>query len=149
MFRRSCLLALISIGLLAATARGDICGDQGQDNRPNHCEVLVDGAWIHQMSSCKVLEPGKCRYTHCSGSTQVYQESQCCCLESKACPGAKYVGLCVGDTATELPKAVIAAAEAAASEAAENPAGGRRIELPTQKRPSPSAQLREQTAGSF
>jgi hypothetical protein len=143
MLRRSCLLALIGIGLLAATAQGDICGDQGKDNRPNHCEILVDETWVHQMSRCKVLEPGKCQYTHCSGSTQVYNEADCCCLESQTCPGAKYVGLCVGANSMELSAEVIVTASATSNAPEENPARGKRIELPTQKKLSPAVQLRE------
>lgn len=97
---------MIVVGaFVTSAAQGDLCGDQGQDNRPNHCEVLVDEVWVHQMSRCDVLEPGKCQYTHCSGSKRIYEEEQCCCLESQTCPGAKYVGLCVGGHSSELPAA--------------------------------------------
>ena len=94
MLKRS--VVVLAFIFSASSAYGHICGDQDTDNRPNHCEVKKDEVWVHQMSSCKVVEPGKCLYTHCSGSTKLIEDPQCCCLESKDCPGATYVGVCVG-----------------------------------------------------
>jgi hypothetical protein len=96
MLRKSVFLLILALS--TAPAYGHICGNQDADNRPNHCEVKKDEIWVHQMSSCEVVEPGKCRYTHCNGSTKLIEDPQCCCLESKECPGAKYVGTCVGES---------------------------------------------------
>ena len=94
------LQVAVMISLIAPLAQGHTCGNQDHDNRPNHCQVKkeVDGeeVWVHQVSSCRVLEPGRCEYTHCAGSTLIIEEPDCCCLESKECPGATYVGICLG-----------------------------------------------------
>jgi len=120
---------LVFVGLLAASAAsGHICGNQDTDNRPNHCEVKKDEVWVHQMSSCKVLEPGRCQYTHCAGSSKVIEDPQCCCLESQQCPSATYVGVCVGSgpTLTAAPAPESASAEVAASPAP-TPSNGEQV----------------------
>jgi hypothetical protein len=114
--------AVLALGFLASAAQGHICGDQGTDNRPNHCEVKQGDIWVHQMSSCAVLEPGKCQYTHCAGSTLVIQDPQCCCLESTDCPGAFYVGTCVGSAQAVV--AIPSAMAGASSPRAEEPSCG-------------------------
>lgn len=102
---RGILQAAVVIALVSPSAHGHICGNQDHDNRPNHCEVKkeADGeeVWVHQVSSCKVVEPGKCQYNHCAGSTQIIEDADCCCLESTECPGATYVGICLGTSGKE------------------------------------------------
>lgn len=101
-YGKAALMAL-ALGILAPAAQAHTCGNQDKDNRPNHCFVKKDEVQVHQASSCKVVSPGKCVYTHCAGYTQTIEDPQCCCLESKECKGAEYVGICVGTSASKAP----------------------------------------------
>ncbi|MEM9291059.1 MAG: hypothetical protein AAGD01_05215 [Acidobacteriota bacterium] len=105
MFQRSFiasmpLVAFASVLFLALAfapaAFAHTCGNQGTDNRPNHCYIKKGETKVHRASSCQVLEPGRCQYTHCGGSTVVIEEDDCCCLDFDGCPGASYVGRCLG-----------------------------------------------------
>lgn len=77
-------------------AQDQSCGDQGVDNRPNICRVLINNTWVTRASKCTKISEGKFRYTHCSGATKAYDWPSGCCVASTSCPGATYIAECLG-----------------------------------------------------
>ena len=90
--------AIVAVGILTGAAAFAVpCGNQDYDNRPNKCDV--DGR--EQVSSCRVIAPGRCEYTHCDGvTTRVIEDPRCCCRTYDKCtPNPSYVVLCLGGSA--------------------------------------------------
>lgn len=101
-FRGNVFILTMGLAMIAGpTNAQQECGDQGKDNRANMCMVLVDKTWVRQWSKCTKLANGDFKYMHCSGSTKIVPMSQAgkgahlCCMESRHCKGAFYVGTCL------------------------------------------------------
>jgi hypothetical protein len=92
-------LQLVIFGLVmhasASAQTPQFCRDQGNDNRPNWCQVLKDNTWVQTKSTCKKISEGDFLFTSCSGVSSHQVGTDFCCIESSECPGAYYVAICV------------------------------------------------------
>ena len=70
----------------------ELCGDQGEDNRPNWCNVPnEDGDLARNKSGCEEISATEFLYIHCSGKKTKYVGDNQWCRESDECPGAYYI----------------------------------------------------------
>lgn len=97
--RRIVIFWFLLQGICSPLLAEDIqtCGDLGTDNRPNWCARPDGSGGLDQgKSKCRKIDDTHFEYTHCSGSTKIYDTfSSPCCAESSECPGAFYIAECV------------------------------------------------------
>ncbi len=91
----------VAVIVLASAQSGpafsvETCGNLADDNQPNRCQVKIGDTWITKNSSCQKTADGKFQYVSCDGHSHIYSWADACCLTSRDCPGAQYVGTCVG-----------------------------------------------------